>query len=522
MTDLDSPPSPADLLNLNQIEKSFFGVRVVRSASFQVRQASILGLVGENGAGKSTLMNIIGGNLRPDSGTMQLRGQNYAPQSPRDASRSGIAFVHQELNLFPNLSIAENLFVTDLPSTGPFVRSATLHSRAAELLKRVGLALPPDTLVETLSASDRQLVELARALSLDAALIILDEPTSSLSARECERLFALMRQLRDEGRSIIFISHALGDVLRNCDDVVVLRDGEMVSTGPAAQYSLDRLVTLMVGRELKQLFPQRRNPTGAERPENAASGHRKPPLLELQHVTQPHIVQNISLSLEAGEVLGIAGLMGAGRTELARIIFGLDPFESGAILFKGKPLARNRARQRVQRGIAFMTESRREDGLCPEASLADNLALVALPEHTRSPFGLINLAGLRYAISKMRESVRLQSRLSNNQPTRTLSGGNQQKVVFAKWLLAQPQVFILDEPTRGIDIGAKSEIYQLILDRADAGCGVVIISSEIEELTGLCDRILVLNRGRISAELTRGQFDRETILRAALPEEARR
>jgi ribose transport system ATP-binding protein len=520
MNDSNTPPNAAVLLELKQIEKSFFGVKVVKGAGFQVRGSSVLGLVGENGAGKSTLMNIVGGNLRPDAGTMLLRGAGYAPQSPRDAARSGIAFVHQELNLFPNLSIAENLFLTEFPTKGPIVRRAELHGRAAELLKRVGLALSPSILVEHLSASERQLVEIARALSLDAKLIILDEPTTSLSAREADRLFALVRQLREEGRSCIYISHALADVLRLCDDVVVLRDGEVVSTGAARDYDLNRLVTLMVGRELKQLFPQRRSRTGVNGPENGALPRsHKMPLLELRHVTQPHIVRNISFSLEPGEVLGIAGLMGAGRSELARIIFGLDPFASGEILFKGKALARNRTRQRVRRGIAFMTESRREDGLCAEASLAENLALVALPNHTRSPFGLINPAGLRYAVSKMRESVRLQPRLSNNQPARTLSGGNQQKVVFAKWLLAQPQVFILDEPTRGIDIGAKSEIYQLILDRADAGCGVIIISSEIEELTGLCDRILVLNRGRISAELPRAQFDSETILRAALPDE---
>ena len=516
-----APSSPgSELLVLSGIEKSFFGVKVLKAVGFSVRGSSILGLIGENGAGKSTLMNIIGGNLRADSGTMQLRGAEYAPSSPRDAARKGIAFVHQELNLFANLSIAENLFLTDFPTAGPLVHRTELLDRATELLKRVGLTLPPTTLVERLSASERQLVEIARALSLDAKLIILDEPTTSLGAREVNQLFALVRQLREEGRSCIFISHALGDVLRLCDEVVVLRDGEVVSTGATTEFDLNRLVTLMVGRELKQLFPKRRNESGANGLDTAASPRaRTTPLLELREVTQPHIARNVSFSLNRGEVLGIAGLMGAGRSELARIIFGLDPFASGEILFKGKPLARNRTRQRVQRGVAFMTESRREDGLCMEASLADNLALVALPNHTRSPLGLINLAGLRYAVSKMRESVRLQPRLSNGQPARTLSGGNQQKVVFAKWLLALPQVFILDEPTRGIDIGAKSEIYQLILDRADAGCGVLIISSEIEELTGLCDRILVLNRGRISAELPREKFDREEILRAALPEE---
>ena len=515
-----------ELLAFRGIEKSFFGVKVLKAVSFSARAASAIGVVGENGAGKSTLMNILGGNLRPDAGTMRFRETDYAPKTPRDARAAGIGFVHQELNLFPNLSIAENLFLTEFPRAGPVIHRADLHARAAELLTKVGLALPPATLVEHLSASERQLVEIARALSFDARLLILDEPTTSLSARETERLFALMCQLREEGRSIIYISHALGDVLRLCDDVVVLRDGEVVGAGAASEFDLNRLVTLMVGRELKQLFPKRRSERGPNGNGDAPSPpsvprQQSPALLELRGVTQPHVVRDISFSLRCGEVLGISGLMGAGRSELARIIFGLDPFSSGEIVLKGRPLARNRARQRVQRGIAFLTESRREDGLCLEASLADNLALVALPNHTRSPFGFINFSGLRYAVSRMRDSVRLQERLANYQPARTLSGGNQQKVVFAKWLLALPQVFILDEPTRGIDMGARSEIYQLILERADAGCGVLIISSEIEELTGLCERILVLNRGRIAADLPRADFDRERILRAALPDEVR-
>lgn len=497
-----------ELLSFESIERSFFGVAVLKRVSFNVRTGSVVGLIGENGAGKSTLMNILGGNLQPDSGAMRFRNASYAPRTPRDARDAGIAFVHQELNLFPNLSIAENLFVTNFPVRVGTIRRNELHRRTAELLTRVGLQLSPSTLVEHLSASERQLVEIARALSFDARLIILDEPTTSLGAREAERLFTLVRQLRDEGRSIIYISHALGDVLRLCDHVMVLRDGDVVGDGATSEFDLDQLVKLMVGRELKQLFPGRR-----------ASSEQDVPLLELRHVTQPHVVRDISFALHRGEVLGISGLMGAGRSELARIIFGLDPFANGEILLNGKPLGCHGARRRIARGMAFLTESRREDGLCVEASVAENLALVTLPNHARTPLRQIDFARLREALGHMRDAVRLQSRLSNQQPVRTLSGGNQQKVVFAKWLLASPEVLILDEPTRGIDIGAKAEIYQLMLDRADAGCGVLMISSEIEELMGLCDRILVLNRGRITAELPRAEFDRERILRAALPDE---
>jgi ribose transport system ATP-binding protein len=525
MTSVNHEPRTTnhELLSFHDVEKSFFGVKVLKQVSFTIRAGTVLGLVGENGAGKSTLMNILGGNLPPDAGGMQFRGAAYVPRNPREAQAAGIGFVHQELNLFPNLSIAENLFLTALPSAGPLIRRAELQRRATELLRRVGLALAPDTLVERLSAGERQLVEIARALSFDARLIILDEPTTSLSAREAERLFSLIRQLRSDGRSIIYISHALGDVLRLCDEIVVLRDGAVVGAGAAAGFDLGRLVTLMVGRELKQLFPERRSPNRREDFQHQHAGLEtgapmESPLLEVRGLTQPGVVREISFALRRGEVLGIAGLIGAGRSELARILFGLDPYESGTINVLGQPL-RGSPRRRIQRGLALLTESRREDGLCVEASVADNLALVTLPGHARTPARWIDRDGLRTALARMREAVRLQPHLSDDQPARTLSGGNQQKIVFAKWLLAGPQVLILDEPTRGIDVGAKSEIYQLILDRADAGCGVLVISSEIEELTGICDRILVMNRGRITADLPRAQFDRERILRAALPDE---
>ena len=522
MTTNHEPPTTNDeLLSFQRITKSFFGVAVLKAVSFNVGAGRIVGLVGENGAGKSTLMNVLGGNLQPDGGTLRFAGAEFAPQSPRDARTAGIGFVHQELNLFPNLNIAENLFLTDFPASGPLIRRAEMRQRTAELLHRVGLELPPDTLVERLTAGERQLVEIAHALSFDARLIILDEPTTSLSARECERLFALLRQLRGEGRSLIFISHTLGDVLRLCDEVVVLRDGEVVGHGAAGEFDHARLVSLMVGRELKQLFPERRSPTRLADVSQPAGPEAGAPLLEVRHVSQPGIVRDISFALHRGEVLGLSGLMGAGRTELARILFGLDPHASGGITLAGEPLRRS-PRRRVQQGLALLTESRREDGLCLEASVADNIALVTLPQRARTPLRLLDFAGLRAALARIREAVRLQPTLRLDQPTRTLSGGNQQKVVLAKWLLAEPRVLILDEPTRGIDVGAKFEIYQLILELADRGAGVLIISSEIEELIGLCDRILVLSRGEITAEFSRPEFDRERILRAALAGHDRR
>lgn len=512
-------PTRAAAASLEGIEKSFFGVKVLKGVSFHLATGNILGLVGENGAGKSTLMNVLGGNLQPDAGTMRIRGQSYEPKSPNDARFAGIAFVHQELNLFPNLSIAENLYLNSFPLLGrpgekgaqgktgfPLIDRRQLFDMAASQLRAVGLEHDPRTLVDRLSAGERQLVEIAKALSAQARVIILDEPTTSLSARECERLFRLIRQLREEGISMIYISHALGDVLRLCDEVVVLRDGQLVGSGAVTEFSHNRLVSLMVGRQLDQLYPER-----ASRPKMTPL----PCLFEARSVSQPGIVRDISFQLAPGEVLGISGLMGAGRSELARILFGLDPYASGQVLLEGKPVC-GRPRNRIRDGIAFVTEDRLQEGLCMQASIADNIALATLSKFTRTPARLLDFRGIASAIEQMRAAVRLSPQASNSQAARTLSGGNQQKVVLAKWLLRSPKVLILDEPTRGIDVGAKFEIYQLIHQLADRGAGVLVISSELEELIGICDRILVMRHGEITEEFPRSRFHRERILAAAL------
>lgn len=462
-------------------------------------------------------MNLLGGNLQPDAGELRVNGQPYSPRNPNDARAAGIAFVHQELNLFPNLSIAENLFLTDFPLVGggtPWIDRRALRSRAAELLRQVGLDHSPDTLVERLPTGERQLVEIAKAIGANARIIILDEPTTSLSARECERLFTLLNQLREQGIAMIYISHALGDVLRLCDDLVVLRDGEVVGGGAATEFTHDRLVSLMVGRQLNQLYPERRPPARRELRDMRNAPSRRP-ALQVCSLSQPGVVRDISFSLAAGEVLGISGLMGAGRSELARILFGLDPYSSGEILLDDKPLD-GPPRDRIRRGLAFLTEDRRQEGLCMEAAIADNLALVTLAQHARTPARWLDFAGIRSAVTQMRDAVRLSPAARDAQPVRTLSGGNQQKVVLGKWLLAEPKVLILDEPTRGIDVGAKFEIYQLIHQLADRGAGVLVISSEIEELIGICDRILVMRQGEITGEFPREEFDREKILAAAL------
>ncbi len=528
------------LLQFEGITKRFGGVPVLRDITLAVPSGVTLGLVGENGAGKSTLMNILGGNLRPDAGRMTWDGRPYAPAGPADAAAAGIAFVHQELNLFPNLSIAENLFLTRFPRRGrwPIIHRRALAAEATRWLREVGLAAPPETQVERLAAGERQLVEIARALSSQPRLILFDEPTTSLSDRETRQFFALLERLRARGLTMIYISHTLEDVLRLSDQLAVLRDGALVAHGPREEFDKDRLVTLMVGRRLDRLFPARQLAGQTGQQPGAAAGVEGPgqaaqadgglavasvsptnkPLLEVQGLTRSGVVHDISFELHAGEVLGLFGLMGAGRSELARMLFGLEPFEQGSIRVRGRPLVTPRPGRCLREGVAFLTENRHEDGLALEASIADNLALVTLRRHARRGTGWLNRATLAEAVRGIREAVRLTATAHDAAPVRTLSGGNQQKVVLGKWLLAQPQALILDEPTRGIDVGAKFELYQLISQRATAGAGVLLISSELEELIGLCDRILVMRRGELVDELRRPEFDRERILRAALHE----
>ena len=496
------------LLELRAIEKSFFGVPVLKRVSLQLDAGQTLGLVGENGAGKSTLMNILGGVLQPEAGRMNFGGALYQPKTPRDATAAGVAFIHQELNLFSNLSIAENLFLTHFPRKAFWIDRKLIRRRTRDLLDRVGLHLPSDMLIERLSAGERQLVEMAKALNVDARLIILDEPTTSLSARETERLFALLKSLRDRGIAMIYISHALADVQELCEQLVVLRDGQVVGSGPIADYDNNRVVSLMVGRQTDQLFFNK-----SHKPTDEVA-------LGVEHVTQPGMVHDVSFEAHKGEVLGLAGLMGSGRTELARILFGLDPMSEGRIGLFGQPIEHLSTRQRIARGMAMLTESRREDGLCMQASIADNVSLVAAGKLAKRTGGLLHQQRLRAATDRIRSRVKLSANANNDAPVETLSGGNQQKVVLAKWLLNEPKLLILDEPTRGIDIGAKFEIYGLIDELAAGGAAVIVISSELEELLGICDRILVIHHGEIQDELTRSEFDRNRIMRAALQADA--
>jgi ribose transport system ATP-binding protein len=498
------------LLHVDNVSKSFSGVSVLRHVSLSLRGGEVLGLIGENGAGKSTLMNILAGVVSRDSGRMRLADEDYTPRNPADALQKGIAFVHQELNLFANLTIAENLFLSNLPRKRlagiPLIDNAQLRAKARALLETVALPLSPNTLLERLSQGERQLVEIAKALSVKAKVIIFDEPTTSLTARESERLFSMIERLRLEGIGIIYISHVLKDVFRLCSNLVILRDGEMTDSGPIGGFTPEGAISKMVGRNIGQLYPPRQNCPTSEL------------LLEVRHLSQPGFLEDVNFGLHAGEIVGLAGLMGSGRSELARTLFGLEESHSGEILLKGNRLPVSSPMQSIESGLAFLTEDRREEGLLMELSLADNLGLVVLPSFTRSWMKLLDFKRLHREVEHIAEAVRLSTSTPAHLPVRNLSGGNQQKVVLGKWLLKGPSVFFLDEPTRGIDVGARFEIYKIINSLAEQGAALLIISSEIEELIGLCDRILVMRRGQLAGSFGREKFNREAILKAALPE----
>ncbi len=504
-----APDQP--VLVVEGVSKEFFGVPVLRDVSLSLGAGRVLGLVGENGAGKSTLMNVLGGIFPPDGGSMRLEGSPYRPRGPRDAAALGVTFIHQELNVFSNLSITDNLFLTSYPRLGPLPLLARRASRARTraLLREVGLDRSPDTLVETLAPGERQLVEIAKALSTDAKVVIFDEPTTSLTARETERLFALLRRLQERGTAIIYISHILGDVRRVADEILVLRDGALVGSGPVEEFPADRMISLMVGRSLEQLYPDRR----------AVPGEKL--VLDVRSVTQPGVVADVSLQVREGEVVGLFGLMGAGRTELARMIFGLDPYSSGSVTIDGDAVPARNPRAAIRRGAAFVTEDRRDEGLFMDFPVVDNLAMVALPRFSRRPFGVVDTRSLLAAAREVGVSLRLKATSLERQPARSLSGGNQQKAVLGKWLLSNPRLFILDEPTRGIDVGAKHEVYTVVDDLAARGAGVLVISSELDELQGICDRILVMRRGEVRGEFDQRAFDAERILRTAFGEPAR-
>ena len=495
------------LLRFDGLRKEYFGVPAVTNLTLDVPAGEVIGVIGENGAGKSTVMNMIGGVVPPTSGQMFWKGVVYAPSTPSDATALGIAFIHQELNLFTNLTIAENIFVDGFPTRLGLIDKAEMRTKTEALLAQLSLDASPDTKVDHLAPGERQLVEIAKALHRDAELIIFDEPTTSLTPRETARLFETIERLKADRKTILYISHILSDVERLSDRIVVLRDGALVAEGPTADFDIPKMIAAMIGRELGGLFPERSaKPTGET-------------LLSVQGLSQPGVLENVSFEIRAGEVFGLFGLMGSGRSEMARMLFGLDPHEDGTVTLNGTPLT-GAARDRIQAGLAFVTEDRRAEGLMMDSSIMDNLSLVSIERFGRTPFALLDERAIAAETEALKSDIQIKAGNIAVQPVRSLSGGNQQKVVIGKWLINEPALFILDEPTRGVDVGAKYEIYALADRLAAAGNGILFISSELEEVAGVCDRVMVMNRGEVMGTFDTPPFIDTEILALAFGEQA--
>ncbi len=491
---------------MRNIHKVFGKVSVLNGVDLQLERGQLLGLVGENGAGKSTLMNILGGLFVPTEGTMTLDENLFAPTSPNEALQAGIAFVHQELNLFPNLSVMENLFISGFPKKRflglSLIDQKSAREKAKELLSIVGLNVSEKVKVGQLTAAQQQLLEITKILSRSPRIIIFDEPTTSLTRHEAEKLFQLIERLQSEGIGIIYISHNLEDVMSLADEIMVLRDGNCVRQENQNAFTLPKLIKDMVGRDLETYFPQRDVTPLREK------------CLEVSQVGA-EVVHDVSFSIRKKEVLGLYGLVGAGRSEMARLLYGLDVMQKGTIHWNGQKIQQPSPEKWVQEGVAFLTENRREEGLMIQQSIARNIQLAGLPNYT-TPLQTVRFRDLDSDVEQQARANKIKYNNLKDQSVATLSGGNQQKTVLAKWLMIAPKLLILDEPTKGIDIGARHDIYSLVNDLVKKGSSILLISSEIEELIGLCDRILVMGEGRIRDEFHKAAFDRSAILEAAL------
>ncbi len=490
----------APLLVVEHVTKSFGAVKALEDASLEIYPGEVHALVGENGAGKSTLVKILAGVHPPDRGVLRLDGQELALPSPLAAQDAGIAVIYQEPTLFPDLSVAENIFIGRQPlRRGRRIDTRAMHRRVVELLAPLGVDLDPQRIARGLSIADQQVVEIAKALSLDARVIVMDEPTAALSAYEVQRLFGVIESLRSSGVAVLFISHRLEEVFATCQRVTVMRDGRRVLSRPVAGLSADELVRAMVGREVVE--------RGAA---DQAQGGRL--VLEVDNLTREGVFVGVSFRVRSGEIVALAGLVGAGRSEVARAVFGVDRYDAGRVLVEGRPLKKASPAAAMAAGIGFVPEDRRLQGLVMELSIASNIALSSLGQVAR--FGVVRRGAEQRFASDWATRLRLRyGRFSD--PVSTLSGGNQQKTVLAKWLSRHPRLLIVDEPTRGIDVGTKSEVHRLLVELARSGVAVLMISSELPEVLQVADRVLVMREGRLVAELGRHEASEEAIMAAA-------
>jgi len=478
-------------LRMVGIKKWFPGVQALKGVDFEADQGEVLALIGANGAGKTTLMNVLGGVIQADEGEIYIQGEYADIRTPLDAAEHGIAFVHQEMALMPTLTVAENMYITRFPSRLGLINYKATKERCTQALARLGIGLDPGTKLQHLSPGDRQMVEIARALLSEPQIIILDEPTSSLTSREKARLFEVIGSLKQEGVAIIYITHLLDEVFQVCERAIVLRDGEVAGGGILKDLTYDDVVRLMIGgKEISPHFGRR-------------TAHIGDAVLYVEGLSRRGVLQNVSFTLHKGEILGLWGLLGSGRTELARAIIGLDPIDTGRIQVRTDGSMKAIHPQEAKNWIGMITEKRREEGLLLPKSVKINVSLANLPALISRIWPLIDDKRETELAEKFVN--RLEIVISSlTQPVATLSGGNQQKVVLARWLQRNPPIYIMDEPTCGLDVGVKAEIRKIIGELADAGAAILLISSDIDEMIGLSDRFLVMNRGRIVAELSAG------------------
>jgi ribose transport system ATP-binding protein len=487
-------------VTMQGISKSFGPVRVLDGIDFSVAGGEIHALVGENGAGKSTLMKILSGAHSADSGSIRIDGEAVSIRSTREAEALGIAIIHQELNMIPQLSVMDNLFLGREPNRWGVIERGHLHGESASWLSKVGAGqIDANRTAQTLSIGLQQLVEIAKALSLNARVLIMDEPTASLTDREIGTLFAIMTDLKSRGVGIVYVSHRMEEIFKICDRVSVLRDGHFVGERPVAQTGFDELVKMMVGRELKERFPKREVSLGSVR-------------LKVEDLTDQGHIAGIHFEVRAGEVLGIAGLIGAGRSRILNTLFGVNPRTAGDVLLDGKPQLIASPADAIAAGLGFVTEDRKSQGLVLGLSLRENITLVHLNKYAHA--GVIDRKAEDAAVKELMEELQIRARDAELE-VKALSGGNQQKVVFAKWLAEPPKVLLLDEPTRGVDVGGKAEIYHTINRLAAAGTAIVMVSSELPEVLAMSDRILVMREGRQTGIFDAKSTNQEQILTAA-------
>jgi inositol transport system ATP-binding protein len=494
------------LLRMAGIGKRFPGVQALDDVVFEVAAGEVHALLGENGAGKSTLLKILSGAQRPDSGRIEFEGRTIELATPHAAQRQGIVTIYQEFNLVPHLTIAENVFIGREPRRAGFIQWRAMAARTREITERLGLDLDPHALVRDLSVAEQQMVEIARALSMESRLIVMDEPSSALSSTEVAKLFRIIRDLRAQGLSIIFVTHRLDEVKEICDRFTVLRDGRRVGSGTVAETTVPEIIRLMVGRAVDSLF-QRRAAAAAGDVALRVAG-----LTRRGNPQDPHatVLDDVSLAARRGEILGLAGLVGAGRTELARAVFGADPFDAGEVFIDGAPAAIRSPRDAIRRGIGLVPEDRKQQALFLALAVDTNISLAALGGLMRWRV-FVDEQAERALVEQYRQTLNIRM-AGPDQLVANLSGGNQQKVVLARWLALKPKVLIVDEPTRGIDVAAKVEVHNLLFRLAEAGIAVIAISSELPEVMAISDRIVTMCEGRITGEVAGAGADQETLM----------